>query len=209
MSIKARLECWKDAASTIQSVATVVALFVAGGWALHVFLELRQDRPRLAITHNIQHFRLPDGQILLSVEEKLSNIGPVSLDLKKGQIRIIQVLPVPDAVVGAAKTPNQLNDTPENPYVWPVLVWYPHPWDKEREFIEPGEVDTIRNYFLLAGSTQVVNVFSIVGNPAEDNKLGWRAITTYDLRADSGVQAGKPKEASPQQSLSGEIGKAP
>lgn len=206
---RTKLESWKDASSTVQSNATVIALIIAGGWALHIFLEQRQDRPRLAITHAIQYFRTDDNQILLSVEEKLSNIGPVSLDLKKGEIRIIQVLPIPNVVRQAAKSPNKLNDTPEDPNVWPVLVWYPHPWDKKRELIEPGEVDTVRNYFLLPGSTQVISVFSIVANPAEANKLGWRAMTTYDLRANSGTQGASPKEASPQQSVGGQLGNTP
>ena len=195
---KTAMANWKDPVATAQSIVTIIALLVGGVWTYRTFIRFRQDRPKLVITHSVDHFRLPNHLILLSVEEKLSNVGTVAIELRKGEIRIIPVLPLPNAVEQRAKTPYRLNDTAEDPQVWPVLVCYPHSWDKKRELIEPGEADAIKNYFLISDSTEVVNIFSLVANPAEGNKMAWRASTTYDLRPESGTKSAKPDEPSSQ-----------
>lgn len=176
----------KDTLAAVQSIVTIIAVLVGGVWTYRTFVQFRQDRPRLIITHSVNHFRVPKHLILLSVEEKFSNVGPVVLELTKGEIRIIPILPLPDAVARLAKTPTPLNS--EDPNVWPVLIWYPHLWDTNREFIEPGEADSIKNYFLIPDSIEVVNIVSFVANPAEGNNMAWRASTTYDLRSESGTE---------------------
>jgi hypothetical protein len=186
---------WRDPAATVQSIVTIVALLIGGVWTYNTFVRFRQDRPRLVITHSVDHFRIPNNLILLSVEERFSNVGPVAIELQKGEIRIIRVLPLPDGLAQKAKSPDSLNDTAEDPKVWPVLVWYPHPWDKTRELIEPGEADSIKNYFLIPDSIEVVNIVSFVANPAEGNKMAWRSSTTYDLRSESGATSARSKDA--------------
>lgn len=174
----------KDPVATAQSIVTISAVLVGGMWTYKTFVRFRQDRPKLVITHSVDHFRIPNHLILLSVEEKLSNVGPVALELRKGDIRIIPILPLPDGLEQKAKDLSYLNDSAEDWKVWPVLRWYPHPWDRKQELIEPGENDTIENYFLIPDSVEVINILSLVANPAQGNKMAWRASTICDLRSE-------------------------
>jgi|ERR1019366_3973743 hypothetical protein len=190
---------WKDPVATAQSIVTILALLVGGFWTYRTFIQFRQDRPKLVITHIVHHFPISDHLILLSVEEKLSNVGPVALELTKGEIRIIQVLPLPDGVEQKEKTHDSLADTAEDGKVWPVLKRYPHLWgnhhpfwnffrkDDHRELIEPGEADSITNYFLISDSKEVVNILSLVGNPTENNRMAWRASTICNLHSEAGI----------------------
>ena len=130
-----RLTTWKD-------LATISALILGGIWTYMLWIQNRQSAQRLMIAQ--LGGALPDPrrhQVLLGVTEKFSNVGPVAIELKKGEIRVYQVLPLPDGADQRAKTADSLNDTTEDDKVWPVLQVYLHPWDKERELIEPGEGD--------------------------------------------------------------------
>lgn len=184
-----RLTTWKD-------LATISALILGGIWTYMLWIQNRQNRPRLMIAHLVERYRIPRRhQVLLGVTEKFSNVGPVAIELKKGEIRVYQVLPLPDGADQRAKTADSLNDTTEDDKVWPVLQVYLHPWDKERELIEPGEGDEIKNYFLIPDSIEVVNIISYAGNPAEGSKMAWQASTGYDLRSECGTALTEPKEA--------------
>ena len=211
MGLKPRLEgfkakCWRWISkiksiklSTWKDLATIIALILGGFWTYKLWIQNRQNRPRLVIAHSAEHVRIPSRhQVLLGVTEKFSNVGPVAIELNKGEIRVYQVLPLPDGADQRAKTADSLNGTAEDAEVWPVLQVYPHPWDKERELIEPGEVDEIKNYFLIPESIEVVNIISYVGNPAEDSKMAWQASTSYDLRSECNTVLTEPKEAPPQ-----------
>jgi hypothetical protein len=51
--------------------------------------------------------------------------------------------------------------------------------------LEPGEVDTVQNFFIIPDTIQVVYIYSSVRNPAEEKshvQLAWRTVTVYDLR---------------------------
>lgn len=191
------LATWKDFAGTAQSIVTIFALAIGGYWTYRTFFQFRQDRPKLNIIHSVERFRIP-GNYLLIVKERLSNVGLVAIRLNKGEIRIVQVLPLPDPVARMVNTPDSLKETAEDPEIWTVLRVYEHPWNKKHELIEPGEVDEIQNYFLIPDSIAVVDILSFVGNPAEDSKLAWRALTTYDLRPECNTALTKPAETPPQ-----------
>jgi hypothetical protein len=185
---------WKDTAATVQSIVTIIALLVGGIWTYRTFVQFRQDRPKLVITHSVSHFFIPNRLILLSVEEKYSNVGPVKIDLTKGDIRIVRLLPLPDGLEQRVKNPDSLKDS-EDPNVLPVIQYYPHPWDEKRKFIEPGESDTVQNYLLIPDSTEIVDIKSYAGNRSEGNKMAWHCSTTYDMRPQSATMPARPEDA--------------
>jgi hypothetical protein len=182
--IKQRLVNWKDATATVQSLATIAALLIGGFWTYKTFVRFRQDRPRLSISHAVEHFPLSNHRTLLVVKEKLSNIGPVALQPTMGGIRVIQLLPVStsfeDKLTGGGDDP--LNDTEDDSDVWKVIGSHEHPWIAKPELIEPGEDDTITNFFVIPDYVEAVDIFSYVANPTENNKMSWQVGTICDLR---------------------------
>src|SRR5690349_23009918 len=183
---KAFLGGYKDQIASVQSLITIIAIFVGGFWSYRVFIQERQSHPRLEIEHKIQHWKISSDQILLSVNEILTNTGPVKVDLRGGTIRVIQVMPLPQPVA------NDLRDVQSKtrhskaqpsilePKVWDVLVDSPRKWKRDKVVIEPGENDVVPNEFIIPANIQVVAVYSYITNP-DDPKLGWNGLTYYDL----------------------------
>jgi hypothetical protein len=216
-NIKDELEPWKDAAAALQSFITVLALIVGAYWTYTTFITTRQDRPRLTITHSASHFPISDHRILLSVSEKLTNPGAINVEPREGLIRIDQVLPVPASVEEKLKSTSPdpypggnpclkqpekgtLNDTALDACVWPIVAFHMHYWTKDHPLLlEPGEVDTVQNFFIIPDSIQVVYILSAIRSPADEGILrfvfnrgflrflfkkptAWRTVTVYDLR---------------------------
>ena len=62
------------------------------------------------------------------------------------------------------------------------IAFHMHKWTEENPLLlEPGEQDTIQNFFIIPDSTQVVYIYSSIRNPAQES-MAWHAVTMYDLR---------------------------
>jgi hypothetical protein len=177
----------KDRIGSIQAVITVLAIIVGGFWTYRAFIQQRQSHPRLKIEHRIESWPVSNDQVLLSVNEILTNTGPVMVDLRGGTIRVIQVMPLPQAV--ARDLPSMQSEPTHckaeasvyNPNVWRVLVDSARNWKSNSVLIEPGESDMVPNEFIIPASIQVVAVYSYISNPENPN-LGWNELTYFDLR---------------------------
>lgn len=182
------LDDQKDRINTVQSLITVVALCVGAFWTYRLFIEQRQNHPRLKIEHQISHWKISKDQVLLSVDEVLTNTGPVMVALRGGTIRIIQVVPLPAAVLKKLPALQTLPGQSEaessvyDPKTWDVLVESPRTWKEDTMVIEPGESDVIPNEFIIPDSVKVIAVYSYISNPAETkHHLGWNGLTYYDV----------------------------
>ena len=117
-----RIENTKYAMDIVQSAATVIALILGGIWTYHLFIEQRQEQPRLKIDHKISQRRMPNGETLLSVDEVLSNPGTTLVVLRSSETRIIQLLPLPPGITKEDLTAqHELPDIVGKPDKWPVL----------------------------------------------------------------------------------------
>jgi hypothetical protein len=174
-----RLENAKYAMDIIQSVATVIALIVGGIWTYHLFVQQRQEQPRLKIEHRLSQRKMANGETLLSVDEMLSNPGTTLVALHSSDTRIIQLLPLPPGITKEdLASQRELPDVIGKPDKWPVLR-NTQRLDVNR-VLEPGEEDQLHAEFVLPPQIQVVCVASHVENP-NNPKLGWQRITIYDI----------------------------
>ncbi len=176
----------KDRVNSAQSLITILAIFVGGFWTYQLFVQQRQSHPRLKIEYRIQHWKISDEQVLLSVDEILTNAGPVMVELRGGTIRVIQVMPLPRAVAGKLN-PSQnkpaharAESSIYDPKTWDVLVESPKKWEPGIVVIEPGESEIIPNEFIIPATVRVVAVFSFLSNP-ENSALGWNGLVYYDF----------------------------
>lgn len=182
------LDAQKDRINTVQSLITVLAVCVGAFWTYRLFIEQRQNYPRLKIEHQVSHWKISKDQVLLSVDEVLTNTGPVMVELRGGTIRIIQVVPLPAALQtklpavknlpGGSEAENSVYD----PKTWEVLVESPRTWKEDTMVIEPGESDIVPNEFVIPASVKVIAVYSYINNPAQTkHRLGWNGLSYYDL----------------------------
>ncbi|MBV9768138.1 MAG: hypothetical protein JOZ32_01085 [Bryobacterales bacterium] len=175
------LENAKYAMDIVQSTATVIALVVGGIWTYRLFIQQRQEQPRLKIEHKISQRRLLSGETLLSVDELLSNPGSTLVALHSSETRIIQMLPLPTGLTGTDLTDqHELPDIVDKPEKWPVLRDTRRRFPDGDRLLEPGEEDQLHAEFVLPARIQVVCVATHVENP-RNTKLGWQRITIFDI----------------------------
>ncbi len=155
----------ESAAGIAQSVATVIAIIVAGIW----FIERREASLKADIIHTVIHRQIDDKQTWVRVSIKISNQGKRLLDLKSGLFSIHQILPLrSDDILG-------LNNYRVN---WPLIG---KPCKRELNTkIEPGEADHLDHEFIIPRNVQTVEIYSYFQNP-ENPDIGWSKSTVYDL----------------------------
>lgn len=175
---------WKDLTAIAESLFTIGAIIVGGFWTYHLFIQQRQSDPRLEITQKISHLRLSDRNKMLVVDETLKNTGTVQLRIRKGGIRVVQLLPLPTIVQKKIQDGSSVPDSDKNRKgdIWNALEDRQLTWPDGDLVIEPGESDELHNEFILQSNINAVTVISYVYNPQSEN-LAWRVIDMHDFRA--------------------------
>jgi hypothetical protein len=201
----------KDFASTVQAMIATLAFLTAGYWTYTNFIAQRQNHPRLMIVHKVSHLVLPNGVKLLSVDELYSNPGPVLLEIREGDIRVVKLLPLPPGprtwaaaaaskdldADGLRKLNDQYKSSLDDLANWPLLAWRNRKWAKGEFVIEPGESDQVHCEFIIPPDVEAVNVMTYISNPSSHKKdIGWRENTIYDFRTTSREQPNTTNPAS-------------
>jgi hypothetical protein len=106
------LKCTKDAVSTVQSVATIVALLAGAWWVLR----RRRTCPRANFRHIVSHVPLNDDTYLVRLTVSVENVGDVLLQLEESLVGIQQVMPLREHLQSA------LSAGDKNPEIkWPFI----------------------------------------------------------------------------------------
>lgn len=167
-----------------KSFVQVIAIFVAGLWTYQLYIKNRLDYPFPEIQHKVEHFLLeiPDGGslIYLSVFVTVTNRGKAKLDLRRFEIYVRQVLPLPDEM--AKILPKLIIEKPTEVRkgILPELFvdsgqriswqnlgyrnWKDFP-RKMRE-LEPGQTKDYQFDFIIDADVRVIDVISYI-NPEE------------------------------------------
>jgi hypothetical protein len=111
------LKCTKDAAATLQSVATIIALLVGAWWVLR----RRRTYPRANFKHIVSHVPLDDDTYLVRVTVAIENVGDVLLRLEESVAAILQVVPVPDHLRPALQARGTLGASDRAEVEWPCI----------------------------------------------------------------------------------------
>lgn len=198
----------KDPFDGLQSVLTIMALFIGGWWTWRAFVQGRQGYPRCDITLHATHRALDDGSALLHVQVSLCNHGSVlaELDRHAGFARVQRVLPlgVDLSPQRAAMEALCIAGEDEEPDPMPPVVW---PLVGETRFpigdceVEPGETETFDLDFPIPADVRTVRLYIYARNvkkrghfywsgwrprARKQTDIGWKATTFYDLVAPSG-----------------------
>ena len=174
---------YKGAASTLESLAKVVALAVAGWWTWQTYIRKRVRFPSANVEHRISHWE-DAGLKFLHVTVRMTNTGNVLIPIAEGCTWIQQITPLPLDVaeaVAAQKDPVQTNSTE---FGWTLM--------QERKLgaqdfeIEPGEAEEFHFDFAIPKNVSRVLIYSHLENPTKrgwwgKQKIGWNLSTVCEI----------------------------
>lgn len=175
----------QEVLTAVQSLATIIALIIGGGWALYQFRLFRQRSLKAKVSQKIYSETIEQDNktyTLLKLCIYLENIGTVKLQPDYGFIRIQEVDPLPDSAVNDLFAGEGAVKQGDPSYGWPLIVEHDQilTGDNER-LIEPGETDEIHADFIINPTTSKVLLHCFIGNVSRDNKIGWSSKTLYNI----------------------------
>jgi len=170
------LTCTKDAASTVQSVATIVALLIGAWWVLR----RRRTYPRANFRHIVSHVPLDDDVYLVRLTVAIENVGDVLLRLEKTLIGIQQVMPLPEYLRTALQARGGREALEQPEIEWPFIDSRRR--DRSGTEIESGESAAFDFELLAPRRVRFVIVYSYFRNVAKPADQGWNTSTLYELQ---------------------------
>ena len=174
----------QDAASTLESLAKVLALVVGAIWTWQTYVRKRVKFPAAQVEHVITSWH-DDGRTFLRVALRMRNTGNVMIPSAEGCTWVQQLTPLPaeiNEVIAAGVDPVQ-KDTTEFP--WPIIGERKLNAETRYE-IEPGEPDEFHFDFCIDRSVSRVLIYSHVENRTKSGlfgtqKIGWNLSTVYEI----------------------------
>jgi hypothetical protein len=182
------IEVAREIAAIVASGVTAVAVVVAGLWTYWLFVRQRLRFPRVEITVSVQDEPLSQSQRLVQVTVALRNTGSVLLRSRSAELRLRQVVPVPDALRDSVLSGFDPVPPGKTEVEWPMLVGREWPWAIGQFEIEPGEVDVLTADFVIDSSIEVVQLYFFLSNPSKGRAgLGWTDTRLYRLPVRKGM----------------------
>ena len=183
IALSPSLVAWAD---ILKSLVDVLAIIIAGAWTYNRFVDTRERHPYPNIRHTINHYRLADNVIYLSVSLQVKNEGKRKLDLRQGRVLVKRIFPVSQSIVKALllsdDTAIRLGMV-ENVFFaqkrrvdWGNILG-DRKWavdDDTVNELEPGQTKDIQFDFIFEEGVKVVEISSAL----EDR---WELVTLYML----------------------------
>ena len=162
-------ELLKNISGVIQTAIAITALIVGGIWTYSLFALKRQRYPKADIEHDFKLIKLTNDKNLLIVTVTLQNSGEVVINLKKGEVRIAQILPLQNDVLESLNAGRDIRKTmidkiETDKNLWPTEII---PWPElhyaqltQPRIVEPGNSEQIVYDFVINSAVKVVRIQS-------------------------------------------------
>jgi hypothetical protein len=187
-----RLRTWlasqKDALSTIQAVATVLALVVGGLWTYQIFILERNVSSHVDISQIVTGQLISPEWYWIQLSVTAKNTGKRLVELTTADITVAQIMPLSAAIdddIKNGKDPINLslhgsnNERTNWNIPWKGLCRYSIPFSVK---IEPEESDTEDVDFIIPTWLKTIGVYTFLKNDKDNQGLGWHAFSIYNLR---------------------------
>ena len=165
----------KDAASTVQSVATIIALLVGAWWVMR----RRRTYPRANFRHIVSHVPLDDDTYLLRLTVAIENVGDVLLRLEESVGGVKQLVPVPEYLQPTLQTGIGVESWNRSEIMWPFIDTRRR--NRTGTAIESGESAAFDFDLFVPRTVRFVLVYSYFRNVAKPEDQGWNTSTFYEL----------------------------
>jgi hypothetical protein len=176
---------WKELGEILEHFAKVFALLTAGAWAYFGFIRDRLGRARADILL-LPHIVVLPGGWLVRVHVTLHNTGTVILRSGYAELRIRQILPLPEHV---GQLVLEGYDPVEDGAVveWPLLEQREWVWPPGEFEIEPGESHTLPAEFFIPAPVALAELYFFLADPKESQKhVGWTGYLMVPLESAKG-----------------------
>lgn len=175
---------WTTAATIVQAVGTLTAIFVGGGFAFYRLHLLRTFQPHLTIQQEVSHRTVGDGYVHIAVTAHLRNTSRVAIELQFGTTILQQITPNSDSTVEDLYRQGRV-DQELNHFYWPFLEQVDQSYDRDAVVVEPGGTHPQTVEFLIANSVTSIAIYTFYSNANADAQQerakGWSATTIYDM----------------------------
>ncbi|MDX1479462.1 MAG: hypothetical protein R3301_17230 [Saprospiraceae bacterium] len=158
----------------LESLATIIALIIAGIWTYRVFIRNRQNKPRAIVEHQVYCWEQAPGSALVHVVVRVRNISDLLIQIARGKVEVSIMTPDVD---GLQRTSSGTE------YQWPFT--YPHPfdWSAQPHEIEPHEMDEYHFDFRIDRPFETLQVYSHIQNTRKrTQQIGWNKITIHQFK---------------------------
>ena len=168
----------------IQSIATIVAIFLGGVWAYFKLQIFRDFEPHLTIVQAVSHRPISDGYLHLSVIATLHNSSKVKIEVREAAFRLQRIGPLADPEVEQLYA-QVFIDNEESSIQWTSYDELERSWGKGELIIEPGESHHEAYEFIVSREIDSVVVYAYFHNPeyreGTRKAQGWSVTTVHDM----------------------------
>lgn len=173
-----------DLFGLIQACAVSLGIAVGGVWTYRLFVRNRLAYPRAHLGLAIVHVPIRKGEArLIHVTLSISNTGDVLLKSNGAELRLRQVVPIPDVISRCAEGSCDPVPAGQTEIEWPVLAARQWSWATDGFEIEPGESDCLHADFMIPGDISVVELYCFVSNYRKRrSQLGWTSTELHSLK---------------------------
>lgn len=165
---------WVKTSLIIENLMTSLGIIVAGWWTYKLFIQQREDKPKLETKINHEFVKVTDSKTLLNFKIYLYNIGNVALKSDWAIIRLFKISPLSDELIEAVNCqPDPISDD-QTEYEGDYLNYRIFNLSKINFHIEPGETHTLYAHFFVDSGTQVVRINFFIKNLYLEENKGWK-----------------------------------
>ena len=166
----------------LRNYVSIAAVIVGGIWAYILFIRNREKFLRADLGHTISDFRLPNDQLLIHVELKVSNVGKVLLPITEIETRVQQLLPIEADLLKKIEDGIPQKPTNEAEIEWPLVAFNVSNYRKHSAEIEPGEVQEFVYDFIIDREVKTIVVYSFIYDQGRvEKRLAWERTSTYSI----------------------------
>lgn len=171
--------CFQNLLQNLESVATILAILIGGGWTYILFIKNREKFPKAEITHRIEKInRKNDVIVRLTIEIK--NLGKVKLPVKSGEVRLQQIKPSTSTVPDAVERFQENKSAKKREIGWPILEERVFSFKKDEYELEPTEKEHFEFDFILDQEIDVIQFYTHIKNVFKADK-GWNYTSIHEL----------------------------
>ena len=167
--------------SIAESIFTILAIIIGGIWTYIMFIKKRERYPRANISHKLYKCLLEDN-LLIHLTVTIENISSVLMTIKSGEVRICQILPVPQSIKELIDETSDIVKKNANEAPWPEMSIREFLEDKKPIEIEPKEIDCLHFDFIIPKNVELIEVYSHLENIKKPKKeIGWNTTTLHKV----------------------------
>lgn len=179
---KINISFLKDFSGIVQSLLTSLGLVIAGIWTYLLFIRQRLHYPKVKIDLSVTDAVLHNESRLVHAEIRLENVGNVIFCSDYAELRLRQVVPVPDEINKVIETGDDPVQEGKSEIVWPMLFNREWKWDSKCFEIEPGEPDSLHADYVIPEYIDVIEFYFYIANAKKKKSgLGWSLTQLHEF----------------------------